>query len=172
MNADFTYLYQKYKNMVFSYVYYLSGDWSAAEEICQDVFLKVYLNISKFEGRSSFKTWLYRIAKNTYLNFAQSSKKEPCRIEPGQLDQSPADKKSCPEAHALNRELQENILKTLKGMDYKYRTLIILRDIQNMTYREISEITGQELNNVKVAIYRARKDFREKYAGVGGDYEL
>ena len=54
LNSEFTALYEKYKKPIFSYVYYLAGDWSTAEEISQDVFLKVYLNINKFEGRSSF----------------------------------------------------------------------------------------------------------------------
>ncbi|UNC93155.1 RNA polymerase sigma factor [Candidatus Contubernalis alkaliaceticus] len=61
LDEDFIVLYQKYKEPIFSYVYYLSGKRTAAEEISQDVFLKVYLAIDKFQGRSSFKTWLYRI---------------------------------------------------------------------------------------------------------------
>lgn len=168
MDADFTALYQKYKNPIFSYVYYLCGDWNVAEEICQEVFLKVYLNISKFEGRSSFKTWIYHIARNTYLDFAQANSKKAHLGKTEQLDSGIVDCGISPEEQALNSELKEYIRKTLCLMEDKYRVLLILRDIQHLSYKEISEVTGQDLNSVKVGIYRARKEFRKIYASIGG----
>lgn len=163
MDNDFTILYQKYKSPIFSYIYYLVGDQMAAEEICQDVFLKVYLNIAKFEGRSSFKTWIYRIAKNTYIDYIRSRNKEVDVDELDSLVRDVADKKMGPEDHAVNNERKEFIEKTLDKVSDKYRTLLILRDMQNLSYKEISEITEMELNTVKVGIYRARREFQKIY---------
>jgi RNA polymerase sigma-70 factor (ECF subfamily) len=125
LDADFTILYQKYKSTIFSYVYYLCGDYASAEEICQDIFLKVYLNISKFEGRSSFKTWIYRIAKNTYLDFIRNETKVGnFAKQESNLDKDLWVEKVGPEDHVLNMEVKERIRKTLKQMSDKYRIII------------------------------------------------
>ncbi|SCY90622.1 RNA polymerase sigma factor [Alkaliphilus peptidifermentans] len=163
MNKDFTILYQKYKEPIFSYIYYLSGNRTISEEICQEVFLKVYLHIDNFQGRSSFKTWLYRIAKNTYLNFIKKRENVVFSKDVGQLDEKLIDSSYTPEDHLLNVEINEMIQSALKEMGEKYRTFIILRDIQQLTYQEISEITETNLNSVKVTIYRAREEFRKIY---------
>lgn len=167
MHQEFTALYQKYKNPIFSYLYYLCGDFSTAEEICQDVFLKVYLNITKFEGRASFKTWIYRIAKNTYLDYINAkTTKILRRAEP--LTVSFTDTSPGPEEVTVNQELRQTILKTINLLPEKYRNLLILRDVQHLSYNEISQVTGLDLNKVKVGIYRARRQFRKVYRGLEG----
>lgn len=158
LDTEFTILYQKYKNPIFSYVYYLCSDRPLAEEICQEVFLKVYLNISKFEGKSSFKTWIYKIAKNTYIDFIR----KPSYMKDSSsdtLDEEIEAQGPAPEEHVINKEKQQLIKTTLSKLSYKYRTYIILRDIQGFTYKEICEITGEKLSSVKTGIYRARKEF-------------
>ena len=168
MNRDFTLLYQKYKEPIFSYIYYLSRDYTEAEEICQDVFLKVYLNIAKFEGRSSFKTWIYCIAKNTFLEFKRKTKKEILIEEFHTIENSFNVNIDTPEDHVLQIESQDLIKKVLARMNDKYRNFIILRDIQELSYQEISEITGIKLNTVKVNIYRARREFQSVYKELEG----
>jgi len=162
LDTEFAALYRKYREGIFSYVYYLSGDRLNAEEICQDVFLKVYLNIAKFEGKSSFKTWIYKIARNTYLDFLRCYDGKGCEGWQ-ELDENLADKREGPEEQVLGRERRDLITRTLNKMDDKYRTLIILRDIQQLSYREICEITSYDMSSVKVGIYRARKQFRKIY---------
>lgn len=136
LESEFTILHKKYKNPIFSYVYYLSGDRCIAEEVCQEVFLKVYLNIEGFQGKSSFKTWIYRIAKNTYLDFARKSSNIEKDFEI--LDENLKDKGLKPDEQVLNREKGELIKKVLRKMRYEYRTYIILRDVQGFSYKEIS----------------------------------
>ncbi|MDA8234666.1 MAG: sigma-70 family RNA polymerase sigma factor [Clostridia bacterium] len=171
MDADFTLLYQKYKNQIFSYLYYLSGDKAVAEELSQDVFLKVYLNIGKFQGRSSFKTWIYTIARNAYFDLAKSGQK--IQWEPlDSLENTarlPLNQPRGPEESALNTETKEMIARTLDSLSPSYRNLIVLRDILHLSYKEISHITGQELNSIKVSIYRARREFRKIYNGLEGN---
>ncbi|NMA01533.1 MAG: RNA polymerase sigma factor [Clostridia bacterium] len=163
MDSEFTTLYQKYKNPIFSYIFYLAGDRSVAEEICQDVFLKVYLNIAKFEGRSSLKTWIYTIARNTYFDYVRKTKKEVAIEDLENYTSDLVDKDMGPEEHATKIATRELIEKTLNQINEKYRMLLILRDIQNLSYKEISEITEMELNTVKVGIYRGRREFQKIY---------
>lgn len=167
MHQEFTALYQKYKNPIYSYLYYLCGDSSTAEEMCQDVFLKVYLNITKFEGRSSFKTWIYRIARNTYLDYLKS-KSTRMLSKAEMLSADMVDIHPSPEEVTVNLELRETILKAISQLPDKYRTLLVLRDVQSLSYNEISQVTGLDLNNVKVGIYRARQHFRKIYEGLEG----
>ncbi|SDK92820.1 RNA polymerase sigma-70 factor, ECF subfamily [Natronincola ferrireducens] len=161
-------LYQKYKEPIFSYIYYLSSNPTEAEEICQDVFLKVYLNIDKFEGRSSFKTWIYRIAKNTFLESKRKAKREILIDEVHLFESSLINRETTPEVNLLNREVHERIKETFKRMEEKYKVYVILRDIQNLSYQEISEITDTKLNTVKVNIYRGRNEFQKIYRELEG----
>ena len=83
-----------------------------AEEICQDVFLKVYLNIAKFEGRSSLKTWIYTIARNTYFDYVRKTKKEVVIEDLENYTSDLVDKDMGPEEHATKiatRELIEKL---------------------------------------------------------------
>lgn len=163
MDSEFTTLYQKYKNPIFSYIFYLARDRSVAEEICQDVFLKVYLNIAKFEGRSSVKTWIYKIAKNTFFDYTRAQKREVALEDLDYYAKELVDKGMGPEEYVTKIAARELIDKTLNKMSEKYRMLLILRDIQNLSYKEISEITEMELNTVKVGIFRGRREFQRIY---------
>ncbi|AET68241.1 RNA polymerase sigma factor, sigma-70 family [Desulfosporosinus orientis DSM 765] len=163
LDAEFSALYKKYKNPIFAYIFYLAGDRPAAEEICQDVFLKVYLNIAKFENRSSFKTWIYKIARNAYLDYAQAQKRKVTIDNIEFFVKELEDRGMSPEEHAINMATKELIENTLNKLSQKYRMLLILRDIQNLSYKEISDIAEMELNSVKVGIFRARREFQKIY---------
>ena len=104
----------------------------------------MYLNISKFEGRSSFKTWIYKIAKNTYLDFMKNEAKNRNYFKQNQdFDQERWIQESGPEDHVLNREVQERIQKTLRQMSDKYCMLIILRDISICLTKKLAKSWGR-----------------------------
>lgn len=84
------------------------------------------------------------------------------------LDENIRDKGLRPDEHVVNWEKGELIKKALGMMSYKYRTYIILRDVQGFSYKEIRDITGEKLNTVKVGIYRARKKFAKVYKKMEG----
>lgn len=169
LNEDFNALYHKYKDPIFSYIYHLSGNRTISEEICQDVFFKVYLNINKFEGRSSFKTWLFKIAKNTCIDFFRRNSKEILTYEADQWNENLVDKSNCPEDCLMNKETNYIIKETLRLMGEKYKTFVVLRDFQNLSYQEISEITDTNLSTVKISIYRGRDEFRKIYKELEGN---
>lgn len=168
MNEDFTILYHRYKDPIFSYIYYLSGNRSISEEICQEVFFKVYLSIDKFEGRSSFKTWLYKIAKNTSLDFFRKNSGKMLAYEADYMEDKLIDKNGNPEDCLMNKVTNQLIHETFRLMGEKHKTFIILRDFHKLPYQEISEITDTNLNSVKVNIYRARDEFRRIFKELEG----
>jgi RNA polymerase sigma-70 factor (ECF subfamily) len=160
---NFIELYQKYKQPIFNYLYRLSGDKGAAEEILQDSFLKVYLNLGSFRGEASVKTWLYKIARNTFLTRIRKEGRLVSEPYPKEQEIQSCSREDHPEDVALNNELRSDLLIILSCLPENYRTMIVLRDVNGLSYREIAQVLDLSLEQVKVTIYRARRRFRELY---------
>ncbi len=164
MKKEFEIAYENYKTIVYTYLYHLTYNHFLAEDISQDVFLKVYSNIRSFKGESSLKTWILKIARNTYINYAKKNK-----INLSSIDEVVAvDYKQDPEQEVINEEKNQLIINTLKLLPESYKTIIILRDEQSMTYDEIGKTMDLTASNVKITLFRARKKFKEIYLELGG----
>ena len=163
----------KYQNRIYNTILKICANSDDAAELTQDTFVKVIENIDKFEGRSSFYTWAFRIAVNLTLNHCKRSSKltftslETERKEnnwrPKQIlkeflrnDASPD-----PAIVAQNRELCGLVQKALMKLDDTQRTVIVLRDIEGMNYAQIANVLELELGTVKSRISRARNNLRE-----------
>jgi RNA polymerase sigma-70 factor (ECF subfamily) len=125
-----------------------------AEELTHDTFLKAFKGYGRFRGESSLKTWLFKIARNTYLNEAGrlSQKNEVPFAEPERQERG----------FTRNIETEIMIRQTLQRLTEKERTLLILRE-QGFSLSEIAAILLQTEGNIKVGIHRAKKRFREYY---------
>ncbi|MBT2636967.1 sigma-70 family RNA polymerase sigma factor [Bacillus sp. ISL-39] len=151
-------LYEKYKNMIFLYLYRSTLNQHIAEDLTQDTFLKAFQSLSSFRGESSLKTWLFKIARNTYINF---SKKKQTSME---LQSDKIDQHLVQQPDQFKRLDDQNAIElTLLQLPENYRTYIILRDVNDLTYEEVAEITNETIGQVKVGLYRARKKFKELY---------
>jgi RNA polymerase sigma-70 factor (ECF subfamily) len=167
----------KYQNRIYNTILKICANLDDAAELTQDTFVKVIENIEKFEGRSSFYTWAFRIAMNLTLNYCKRSSKltftslETERKEnnwrPKQIlkeflrnDASPD-----PAIVAQNRELCGLVQKALMKLDDTQRTVIVLRDIEGMNYAQIANVLELELGTVKSRISRARNNLREIFEG-------
>lgn len=151
-------LYEKYKNAIFLYLYRSTLNQHIAEDLTQDTFLKAFQSLSSFRGESSLNTWLFKIARNTYINY--SRKKQ--NIMEFQLDM--IDQHLIQQQDEFKRSDDQNgIGMTLLQLPENYRTYIILRDVNDLTYEEVAVITNETIGQVKVGLYRARKRFREIY---------
>ncbi len=150
-------IYNKYKKEIYYYVYKLTLNHHVAEELTQDTFLKAFRAFRKFRKEASIKTWLYIIARNTYLNYYDKNKNHAENTEAFQKEiMDPSnDFKSMDE-----RMLIHNILLQLPE---KLRSLLILRDYRELTYKEISRILDITEGQVKIGLHRARKKFKEIY---------
>lgn len=170
-------LIYKYQNRIYNTILKICANPDDAAELTQDTFVKVIENIDKFEGRSSFYTWAFRIAMNLTLNHCKRSSKltftsleterKGNNWRPKQIlkeflrnDASPD-----PAIVAQNRELCDLVQKALMKLDDTRRTVIVLRDIEGMNYAQIANVLELELGTVKSRISRARNNLREIFEG-------
>jgi RNA polymerase sigma-70 factor (ECF subfamily) len=175
-NGDSTaveWLVLKYQNRIYNVVLKICADPDDAAELTQETFVKIIENLSKFEGRSSFYTWAFRIAVNLTLNYCQRNAKLVVRSldsEEVPYDHQAThalkellsdDRSPDPAATAQNKEVYEIALKALRQLDEAQRTVLVLRDIEGMSYARIAEVLGIELGTVRSRLSRARAKLRE-----------
>ncbi|SHJ53049.1 RNA polymerase sigma factor [Paramaledivibacter caminithermalis] len=163
-------IYIAYKSHIYSYLYNHTNNPQVSEELCQEVFLKAFKGLSSFKGRSSIKTWLYRIAHNEYVSWCRKEVKYKCvSIEGKEAYKALVENKS-PLDIIESYEEAHNIKNVLSNMNDEYRSVLILCDLHNLSYKEISNILQCSLSKVKITIYRARIKFRQLYEKAGEKY--
>ena len=150
-------LVEKYQDRILDLVYDFTGDYDKAKDIAQDVFLKVFVKISSFEGKSSFATWLHRVAINTCLDELKKTKKKSFLIFSDSDEMDNIEDKSL----ADDNEVPDIDLKMNK-LSKQQRTAIILRFYNDMTIDEISQIMECSDNTVRTHIYRAVEKLKKR----------
>ena len=166
----------KHKDKLFNLCYWFLGDRQEANDSAQDTFIKVYRSLKKFRFEAAFSTWLYRIAANTCKNRLKSSeyrhKKKmvwldnPGKIEDGQYAEEIHDETPSPMFEIEKKERTVLIQKAIASLPTNQNTVIVLRDIEGLSYEEISNITGLNLGTVKSRLSRARQQLRKKLRGM------
>ena len=168
--ASFEKLVRKYEKFVCTTVYSVVRNYDDALDVSQEVFLKLYHNIGSFKGESSFSSWLYRIAKNSALDFLRKQKNirqnvslvtESSDGEEVQLEIADTSEKSSPESSILKKEQKEILYSALDDLSDEHREIIILRDIEGYAYEQITEILKLEHGTVKSRLFRARENLRK-----------
>ncbi len=166
-------LLMKYQDRVYNIIYKICLNPDDAAELTQDTFVKVIEKISDFKLRSTFYTWLYRIAVNLTLNFvkrrANIGFKSIDEILKSCGDDSVKTLKSYlddggdsdPAQIASQNETRELIYAALNRLEQQHKVVILLREIEALSYSDISEILNIEIGTVKSRIFRARENLRE-----------
>ncbi|MCZ6678191.1 MAG: sigma-70 family RNA polymerase sigma factor [Candidatus Poribacteria bacterium] len=155
-------LMRQYQHWVYNIAFGMLGNPEDASDVAQDVFLWLWENIGQFQFRSRFSTWLYRIVTNRCLNVKDRNKRhhtEPMEI----LDSQPwvpVDTAS-PESAVLLAEQREILQRALAKLKEDYRRILILREMRNLSYDELSEVLGCSVGRVKSRLYEARKALRK-----------
>ncbi len=163
----------KYQGRIYNLILKICSNPDDAAELTQDTFVKLLENIDKFESRSAFYTWAFRIAVNLTLNY----RKRKTTVGFTSLDAETASdneqarqglaailsdaKSPDPAQVAENKELCDLIQKGIRKLDDEHRTIIVLRDIEGMDYEQIAEVLGTELGTVKSRLSRARAALRQ-----------
>lgn len=175
-NNAFDALVLRYKDRVFNLCLRFLGDYHEAEDIAQDVFIKAYMSLKKFRFESSFFTWLYRIAINSCKNKVKSLgyrfKKSEARIDTSEESfedfqrEQGADSYGNPAVDLENKETMQTLQRAINSLPSDQKSVVILRDIQGLSYEEITEITGFKLGTLKSRLSRARYSLREKLGDI------
>ncbi|MGI6124749.1 MAG: RNA polymerase sigma factor [Acetivibrionales bacterium] len=156
----FEYLVTKYKNLVYSIALNSLINKNEAADVTQEVFLKAWANLSRYNPEFSFKTWIARITVNHCINLNQKSKRITT-WDDEEMEKIVADSES-PEEATLDGERRKDIIDAINSLPEKYRIVIQLYHQQSLSYEEICNITSNPMSIVKNRIYRARKMLAEK----------
>ncbi|WP_066175250.1 RNA polymerase sigma factor SigW [Bacillus marinisedimentorum] len=161
-----------YKDRVFQICYRMLGNRHEAEDIAQEAFIRAYVNIHRYNADKKFSTWLFRIATN--LSIDRIRKKKPdfyLDAEIGGTDgltmysQIAVDGK-LPEEEAEALETQDWVHQQILALPEKYRTVIVLKYIEELSLKEISDILDLPVGTVKTRIHRGREALRKKMSNV------
>ena len=183
-------LVQRHMQRVYSIAFRVVNNKEEAEDIAQDVFVKVYHNIKKFEQQAAFSSWLYRITTNSALDaleknrrhtkysipLSRQSNKNGLESTSGAHDTDPLQHQASPDAgpedSLLQNELRECIMNVLKKLGREQARLLLMRDFEDLSYDEIAKALEAGLSAVKMRIHRARLAFQENFSKFCGSTHL
>ncbi|MBT2759583.1 RNA polymerase sigma factor SigW [Mesobacillus foraminis] len=161
-----------YKDKVFQLCYRMLGNRHEAEDIAQEAFIRAYVNIQSFNLNKKFSSWIYRIATNLCID--RIRKKKPDYFLDAEVPGTEgltmysqiASDTALPEDELESLELQETVQKEISKLPDKYRSVIVLKYIEELSLNEISEILDLPLGTVKTRIHRGREALRQQLRNV------
>ncbi len=169
LNGDtnaFEILVQKYLKTIYNFVYHLSGNADEANDIAQEVFVKIWKNLKKFDPKQNFKTWIFSIARNTTIDYFRKKRSISFGdMEIGEdtsFEDSLTDTEPLPDSVFEQKELGAYLEKALQTLSPEERTIILLHDKEDFTFEEIAKTVGKPMNTVKSQYRRAILAFRKK----------
>lgn len=160
----FAELMRRYQSHIDKILYHLAPEWQDRADLAQEVWIRVYRNVSKVQEPEKFKGWLSRIATNLFYDELRKRKRvshplsldAPRVMEDGEMEWEIAADDPSPEERLTSAEFYEQLHEAIADLPEVFRTTIVLREIESMSYEEIAEITGVSLGTVKSRIARAR----------------
>jgi RNA polymerase sigma-70 factor, ECF subfamily len=177
----FEQMVEQYQHRLVAVMHHLVGNLSEAEDLAQEVFLRVYRSRKKYQARSKFSTWLFTIANNLALNSLRARQRKPVvplkTTDSGPLGPRPAeqlvhDHHSGPMRRMERAELAAVIQQALAGLNERQRVAVVLNKFEDMNYCEIAEVMGLTTKAVKSLLSRARMNLRaalSSYVCMDGD---
>jgi RNA polymerase sigma-70 factor (ECF subfamily) len=168
--SAFDYLVQKYRRPMVNFMYRMAHNAAAAEDLAQEVFLRVYRSRESYEASAKFTTWLYRIATNLAANHARDTRHErPENMlsldEPDEesgTTMDVADSKLSVEENLVRRERLAAIRKTVQNLPERQRMAVIMHKYQQMDYKQIGEVLKLSESATKSLLFRAYETLREQ----------
>jgi RNA polymerase sigma-70 factor (ECF subfamily) len=152
-------LFARYSGKVYGFARRFLGDEQHAEDVTQEVFLRVFRKLVSFRGDARFSTWLFRVTLNSCKNKRRSLERLQ-RFDPQRFREERADFDGPPERLIDGRLLQSRIDGALESLTEEQRTVLLLKAVNDLSYRQIGELFGQSENQIRGKLYRARKAFR------------
>lgn len=166
---DFEELIKRYKSLVFSVIHHMTKDPDEASDIAQEVFIKIYKNLDKYNSEFKFATWVIRITTNHIIDLRRKKRQETVPIE--NVEYSLAGEGS-PENDYIKAERSRELFKLIDNLPDMYKQPLMLYHRDGLSYNEIAEKTGENLSKVKNRIFRGRKLLRDSLLKEGESYGL
>lgn len=169
--AAFDQLVALYKDRIYNYVARMVHDPIEAEDIAQEAFVKAYRNLPSFRGASTFQTWLYRIASNLTIDSVRRRRRRentcsldaPLDTDEGSMPREQEDTHCIGPMRNLERaELQRQVHRAIQQLSPKLRSVVVLYELQGLSYEEIATILGCPLGTVKSRLFNARMELKNR----------
>jgi len=166
---SFAALVDRHMPMVYKFAYRYAGNADATNDIVQDVFIKVWKNINKFDQQKNFKTWLLTITKNTALDFIKKKKAVPfSRIEDGETDLDVflapyVEGPDLPDELLSKKQTKAELEHMLQELNPSYRTVLLLRYAEHLKFREIADELHEPIDTIKSKHRRALIQLRKVF---------
>lgn len=171
--ARFDDLVVKYRERIWGVIYHMTSNREDAADLAQDVFIKAFQSLNRFQGQSAFFTWLYRIAVNATINHLEKSKLrrffslEAVRDDgesASLLDRLPDNSVQSDRAACLS-ELQQKLNEAMQKLSIKHRTVVTLFEIDGLSHEEIAEVTGSSVGTVRSRLHYAKQQLQAELKG-------
>ena len=160
--AAFDEIYSRFAEMVYNLTLRLTGDADEAADLSQEIFLRIYRHLGRFAGRSSLKTWIYRVALN-HSRSRLGRRRLPTQSltpAPGEPPTDVADARRGPQERAEAGDDAQRVGTALARLATPFREAVVLRDLEGLSYQEIAEVAGVPVGTVRSRIARARDQLR------------
>jgi RNA polymerase sigma-70 factor, ECF subfamily len=171
LEGSFEELVRRYQRPISAYVYRMVGDYEAALDLTQEIFIKVYNSLRRYRPEFKFSTWIYKIAHNSAVDHLRRiNTREQSLISGSESEhfELPIESgRPSPEQESERKERRIEIESVVRALPGNYRELVILRHSQDLTYEEIVEVTGLPLGTVKNRLFRAREMMRQQFMEKG-----
>lgn len=175
--TSFHKIVEMYKKKVYYIAYDICDDHHEAEDISQEVFIKVFRFINTFRSDARFSTWIFQITVNTAIDTIRRYKKKQFFMETAQMDSMPPDSSAtgasvtCPESQTLRHLLRQRLMQALPGLSRMERTVFVMRYFNEFKPIEIADMLGISINSIKTMLLRAKKKLRKKLAPYNHSYD-
>lgn len=161
-SASYAFLVNKYKNMAFTVALKIVNSREDAEDVLQESFLKAYQQIHTFENKSKFSTWFYTIVYRTALSKLPTNKTAFFSIDPEVHESYAVDFSDTPATAFETKDMQQYVKAAIQRLPKSEALLITLYYMNENSLKEIEEITGLTMNNIKIKLFRARKKLEQE----------
>lgn len=166
----FQILVERHQSRLFGLARHYVRNQAEMEDLVQESFLKAYSRLSSFQSQASFYTWLYRITKNTILDYLKRKGRSPVQAmeDPEEVlggatgAEGRSSRLPAPDAQLMTSEVVQITRDVLQELPEIFRDVLILRELEGLSYAEISETLGVSIGTVESRIFRARAKFKDK----------
>ncbi len=164
--VEFTILFNRYKKRIYNYAFKMLKDKMLADDVVQDVFIKLFENLDNIHNKQSIQFWLFKAARNQMMGFLRSTKTKKLISEAADIDEIEIGSDVSLEDEIENKELSKLILSELENMNEDFREVFVLKEYSGLSYKEIASLIDIGEDLVKSRLYKARQKLINKISKV------